>query len=101
MDGVPLNNKTLVIKAAIWRPFSFQAHGNHPLRALLINPAREACHFHNNSAELKPVILLSSWWRDSVMKMPFRNTVIGLCLSIGIAQIIVSLVVFLNGIGLW
>jgi|GEM_PF-5050587 len=35
------------------------------------------------------------------MKMPFRNTVIGLCLSIGIALIIVSLVVFLNGIGLW
>jgi len=28
--------------AAAWRPFSFQAHGNHPLRALLINPPREA-----------------------------------------------------------
>ena len=27
--------------------FSFQAHGNHPLRALLINPARKACHFHH------------------------------------------------------
>nr|DAP49744.1 MAG TPA: hypothetical protein [Caudoviricetes sp.] len=24
------------------RPFSFQAHGNHPLCALLIDPAREA-----------------------------------------------------------
>lgn len=53
------------------------------------------------TTELKPVILLSSWWRDSVMKMPFRNTVIGLSLSIGIALIIVSLVVVLNGIGLW
>lgn len=53
------------------------------------------------TTELKPVILLSSWWRDSVMKMTFRNTVIGLSLSIGIALIIVSLVVVLNGIGLW
>lgn len=35
------------------------------------------------------------------MKMPFRNTVIGLSLSIGIALILVSLVVVLNGIGLW
>ena len=55
----------------------------------------------DTTTELKPVILLSSWWRDSVMKMPFRNTVIGLSLSIGIALIIVSLVVVLNGIGLW
>lgn len=55
----------------------------------------------DTTTELKPVILLSSWWRGSVMKMPFRNTVIGLSLSIGIALIIVSLVVVLNGIGLW
>lgn len=31
-----------LFKAAVWRSFSFQAHGSHPLRALLINPAREA-----------------------------------------------------------
>ncbi|HAK8511645.1 TPA: hypothetical protein H2W85_003211 [Salmonella enterica] len=47
LDGVPLNNKTLVIKAAHLRGlFCIQAHGNQLLRALLINPAREACPLH-------------------------------------------------------
>lgn len=35
------------------------------------------------------------------MKIVFRNSLLGLGISIGIALIIVSLVVFLNGIGLW
>nr|DAM78892.1 MAG TPA: hypothetical protein [Caudoviricetes sp.] len=43
LDGVPSNNKTLDIKAAHLRGlFRIQAHGYHSLRALLINPAREA-----------------------------------------------------------
>lgn len=43
LDGVPPNNKTLIIKAAHSRGlFRIQAHGYHSLRALLINPAREA-----------------------------------------------------------
>lgn len=42
-DGVPLKIRTLTIKAARLRGFfRIQAHGNHPLRALLINPAHEA-----------------------------------------------------------
>lgn len=42
-DGVPLEVRTLTIKAARLRGlFRIQAHGYHSLRALLINSAREA-----------------------------------------------------------